>query len=630
MRLKLNKKPKGFLGSPLSRPDGDPPQPSFIAIDTETTGLNVYRGDRPFFISISDGTNNKGWRAGRINGLTREVVWGDLTGIKEILENEKIKKVFHNTSFDFLMLKSIGINVKGKIFDTIIMSHIDDSSRRVALKPLCKSLFNYPIDDEAELQKDTIKARRVAKKEGYFLGEDVKEDYWLADPKLLQRYALSDAERTAKLFEYFYEQYKIDPIYKKLVDMEMEVLFTAMRMQEVGTAIDLDRLEELKKYYKNKIKEGEREKENLGYADLNPRSNKQMKEVFYDKLNAPKVFRRRKKSNGVVEQTLTCDSDTLEKWAKKYPLAKVLVDIKTASHALSNFIEPFDLLNVNGVLHPNYKTVGPITGRLSCTNPNLQNVSNTGTKHGDVELRIRELIIPRPGKVLYFADYSQIEVWLTAFISDDKTMKDALVSGRDIHGEFSDRFFSGKKDYKKNKTKYRKKTKNGTFCVIYGGGASQLQLTLGISYEDAAYFRNEFFEHYRGLSDYYTALIETAEQLGYIMDPFGRTYKTPIGSEYKGVNYIIQGSAAGVMKRALINVDKMLKNWPGCNLLLTIHDELVVEVPEKLSGQLIEQDIIKAMQGDFHTYFKMPKPFSVSLAISSERWSSKNEIEAKA
>ena len=243
-------------------------------------------------------------------------------------------------------------------------------------------------------------------------------------------------------------------------------------------------------------------------------------------------------------------------------------------------------------------------------------------------MRIRELFIPRKGFVLYFPDYSQIEVWLAAYISKDPVMMNALANGLDMHDKFARRFFGGAEDYAEKREKYRKITKMGTFCTIYGGGVSALQGTLGCTREDAEQFRSAFFQTYEGLAMYAKDLATVAEQHGFVVNPFGRRFVVGKDIAYKSLNYMIQGSAADVMKRAMINVDNLLKaRWPHTRILMTIHDELCIEVPKKFHSKMIMREIVQAMRGDFHKKFGMPEPFNVSMAWTDTRWSEKKEIE---
>jgi DNA polymerase-1 len=240
----------------------------------------------------------------------------------------------------------------------------------------------------------------------------------------------------------------------------------------------------------------------------------------------------------------------------------------------------------------------------------------------------RALFIPRKDCVLYFPDYSQIEVWISAYCSSDKIMKEYLVSGGDMHGALNEQFFGTRPDFEEKKGTYRKKIKGLTFATIYGAGAGQLsEMGLGLSLHEAQDFISLFFTKYYGLYRYKNSLMQVASELGYIEDPFGKRCYIPSELSFKSLNYMIQGSASGVMKRAIINVSNLCKARVGMKLLLTIHDELCIEVPLKLHSKKIMREIISAMQGDFHQYFGMESPFAVSMAMTYTNWAEKFEVE---
>ena len=606
----------------------------YIAADTETTGLDVFNGCRPFAFSFTRKSGDDEYYRFNVDPMNREVLYGDspprLQVVRNIYENPKVSKVFHNASFDIKMLNAIGIHPKGDIHDTLILCQLyDNSYPTYALKPLCARLFDFTEEDEKELKQSVIRERRKAKKEGWEIGDHVEEDYWLGDPELCKKYAIQDTQRTMKLWEWL--NYQMSKLKKEEYDklwniyvMEMKLLKAVMAMETRGIRVDLNRAFDLTEYYDKIVDDGKKIKEDLGYGDLNTRSFKQMKEVFYDELKMPAIYTKGK---------LTCGEKALKKWAKFNKLAESIINMNTANHELTSFVEPIVKLasadkKGQHIIHPLYRTVGTKTGRLSCGKPNLQNIPNTQTKHGDVENRPRELFIPREGHVLYFPDYSQIEVWLAAFCSKDPTMMDSLIKGLDMHDKFAKKFFGMRSDYEKNKEMYRKKTKNGTFATIYGAGVTALSETLDCSRDEAREFLMVFHTTYDTLTRYGKELEWVAKELGYIEDNFGRKYHIPNPEiAYKSLNYMIQGSAAGVMKRAITNVDRLLKNWPGSYLLLTIHDELCIEIPLKYHSKQVMVQIVEAMQGNFHTYFDMPNPFKVSMAWTDTRWSEKKEVE---
>lgn len=608
-----------------------------IAFDTETTGLNVYKGDRPFCISFTDQDMNDMYYRWNYNTLTREVSLPDHVriDIQNILNDEDILYIAHNAKFDVAMLESVGIYFSKNItvWDTVVLAHIENNARHTyKLKPLCKKLFDFSDEDEKDLKSSVIHQRKIGKKMGWMLSEDVEGDYALADKSLCEKYAVGDTQRCMLLFKYLMKSINLQNDSEnsiKMYKMEMELMKVLMSMEKKGICIDKERAKEIECYYDNIIEKGKQTKIDLGFDKLNTRSPKQMAEVFYNVMDAKPIYKMSKNSNGVKQKKLTTDKNALNKWAETNDLAKAIVDINIAEHELGSFIKPLQFLcDVNGRVHPNYKQTGAVTGRLSCTNPNLQNISNVkeGVK-GRVNLRARELFVPAQGYVLYFPDYSQVEVWVSAFTSKDPLLCEGLTKGLDIHRMLAEKTYGHKEDYIQKKDIYRKRAKMGIFCVIYGGGVDALCNALGCTKLEANEFLDTFRATYKGLNQYGKDLMYVAKEFGYIENPFGRKYYINEDTAYKALNYMIQGSASDIMKMALINVHKLLRFKLGCNLLLTIHDELCIEVPKRLHSEKLMKEIITAMQGDFHTYFGMPKPFEVSMAWTDTRWSEKKEIK---
>jgi len=602
-----------------------------ISFDTETTGLNVYEGARPFCLSLTDCKGKDSYFRWDYDPFTREVTIDPLTlsELRIIFGHRDWLYIAHNAKFDMAMLRSIGVEVKGKVLDTVVMARVQNNARNnYKLKPLCKKLFDFPDEDEKDLKNSVMKSRAYGKKVGWMLAEKLEGDYALADHQLCEKYAVGDTQRCMKLYQFCLLKMSREQL--RTFDMEMDLMMVLFKMETKGITIDQKRAAELKIYYKEKIETAQKLKAEMGYGDLNTRSPKQMKATFYDKLKAPHVYKSSKNKAGVRTKKLTCDKGALERWSKDYPLAKALIDINMGQHELGSFIEPLSRYATrDGRVHPNFNQAGAITGRLSCSNPNLQNISNSTTGIDErVSLRARELFVPKEGHVLYFPDYSQMEVWIAAFLSGDKVMIKALLAGLDMHMSFAIRFYGHLKDFEINKAKYRKHVKAGTFAVIYGAGVAGIVKSIGCTNNEAASFIKMFRETYPDLYAYGQDLTSVGYEHGFVENPFGRIYIMNEDTAYKGLNTLVQGSGADIMKRALINIDTLLVNdYKGCDLLLTVHDEACIEVPLKMHSKKLMRDILKAMQYNFHTYFDMPVPFPVDMAWTDTRWSNKKEIE---
>ncbi len=600
---------------------------SLIAFDTETTGLYHQKGDRPFCISFTD-ENMESWfiRWG-YNHLTREVGIDkrDKLWVQGLFNKKDTLFIAHNAKFDIHMLNSIGIDVPGPVIDTVVLARIENNMRNTyKLKPLCWELFGYSMGDERDLKDSVIKARRKGKKLGWKLSEDVEGDYALGDEELCKKYCIGDTERCIKLWKYCIE--RLDESQEEALLMENQLFKVVLDMERKGIKIDLKRLEELKEYYSSEIVGGNAFKKILGYEDLNTKSWKQMQEVFYGKLECEAVYKFVKENNRKVKK-LTTDKTALKKWAKTVPLAECIQSINTSLTQLNTFVLPIrNLIASDGRLHTNYGQNVAVTSRMSSSGPNLQNIPNLKDE-GKIKLRIRELFIPENGKVLYFPDYSQIELFIAAFLSNDKVMCEALTNGFDLHGMFNEKFYGKEKDFKNNKEIYRKKVKTGVFCILYGGTSNAIMLALDCSRSEAQSFLETFWGTYTGLYEYNEILKDVAYEIGYIKNPFGRKFIMNDSNAWKALNTTVQSTAGEVLKRGMINVYNYLKNLDGCNLILTLHDELCIEVPLKYHSKRLMRKIIELMQGDFHTYIGMPFKFPVTMSWTPERWSETKEVE---
>ena len=619
-----------------------------IAVDTETTGLDPWgtaderiklHPHRPFAISYTDYDFKCDYSRFDVNPLNRRVMQEKkpelLAKARAVLSDPSITKIFHNALFDITMLELSGVEVKGKIYDTKVLAHVADSSRfSYALKPLAKSLCGISDDDLTELKKSVMIGRREAKSLGWPVSEELEMDYYLGDPETCKLYATTDTIRTMALYVVYEDMLNNDAEYRATVDMEMELMLGAIySMQKTGIAVDLTTAVEVKKYYDDLTEKFSTKKADLGYAELNPKSPKQMCKVFYDEKGLEKRYSKK------PPHSLTVDAKALQAFeVKGDELAGTILRINAAGHALSSFINPIIDLAVKDqfggsssqIIHPNYNTTGPITGRLSCSKPNLMNIpsNDSAGRKTEVEYREREVFIPRPGHVLYFPDYSQVEVWVTMFLSRDRTGMDLLLSGADLHGALAKRIWGTKVDFEEFKKQYRKKAKSVEFGIIYGAGVKAIMDTIGCTVEEAMAIRTMFFEQHPGVKEYMDFLGAELRRNGFIKNPFGRKYYGDVEATYKMLNYMVQGSSADIMKRAIINVHNKLKtSWPKARILLNIHDELGIEVPLAYHSKKIMRDIICGMQGDFHSYIGIPTPLGVGMKYTKASWRDVIELD---
>lgn len=610
-----------------------------IVFDTESTGLNPW-GDkkrwgfypaRPFAYSFSDLEGNTHFIRWQVDPLTREVLVNkkDLPFLQDILEDERIEKIGHNIGFDIRMSEMTGFKVRGKLHDTLIMMHIvtGGSEMQYGLKYLGKKYLEIEDDDELNLQESVNQNRRKARKLKYRLatkethGNDfLKADYWLADPKKLERYAVQDAVRTAMLFLLAKEDIETDEGLYETYQMEMELFWCIKSMEEIGTQVYPEKINELEKFYTEYMQKQTKIAESNGGKGLNFKSPKQMVQKFiHERKHQP------------IKLTATgqpsIDGDFLVSISKKDPLAKAIIEYKTANHAISSFLKPYKnfMVKENGVwvLHPNYKQCGPITGRLSCSDPNLMQVGSESSakRKSDITLMPRKCFGPRPGCIWYAPDYSQEEVWLAMFHAEEENGIKFLLSGKSFHDQLCKESWSDEEDYKENHQAYRKKTKIIVFTKFYGGGKNKVSQELECSPEEAWEFMQRLSRQIPGVDRFMELKTREARNNGFIRTSFGRKCIVDPELCYKGMNYDIQGTAADIMKRAMIRLAKKFTGrWSGVRILLTLHDELIIEVPLKLHSKALMRDIIEAMQADSKKA-GIPVPLPVSMKLIKSNWS---------
>jgi DNA polymerase-1 len=631
---------------------------------------------RPFAFSFADMDANTWYAQYEVDPMTREVIydpkWDSYKRMQDVLEDDRITKWLHNPRYDLLQYQFIGIHVKGPVFDTQILSHIATCGQEFSymLKPLCKKWLEFDDGDEKDLRKIVHRYRHEAKIHRHAFGtEDTagkdpwKADMWMlrgTDRNLVKTYAVNDVIRVILLVHLWHDEVQADPDMKGLFDREHELMWALKDMEDVGTRVFPKDLTRLKKFYLGYQAKQKKIIDANGGAGLNYASTKQMAEVFYEQRGHPPVHTQTwnpklnrcnyslngeqlvKMANGYTyeertlksvwypaKQRFLLKSFHVAKVVPPDPLAKAILEWKAAGQTIGTFLEVYERYMVEDepgvwVLHPGYKQTGTITGRLSCSDPNLMQVASetTGRRKADIQSRPREAFGPRPGCYWYLPDYSQIEVWLFAFLSGEEAMQEVLLAGEHFHTQIAIKVFGKKADFKQHKDYYVKCAKLIMFAKLYGGGLAKLASLLKMATADAKLFIEEYEAELPGVGRFMKSMINRALRDGEIRNPFGRRYTFESDFAYRAVNYMIQGSAADVMKNAVTRVHRILKNkWPGVHLLLTIHDELIIEVPAEYHSQELMRDIVKAMQGDTKVLnLPVPLPVEMKVVKPDGRW----------
>lgn len=534
-----------------------------MAVDTETTSTNPWQSELVgLSLSVKGG---EGWFVAA--GLLKK----KFSAVKElikILADTEVKKIGHNIKYDWEALNHFGITLSGVNFDTMVAAYLLNagSERNLDLNSLAFKEFSYqmqPIED--------------------LIGPKGKKQITLAEVPLdkVAWYSAEDADFTLRLKDKLEPQLKKEKLLELFNDIEIPLISVLAQMEHWGVKIDDKFLGQMGKRLNKELKEISAKIINLAGQDFNIASPKQLKEILFDKL---KISPHGIKKNKTGFSTAAAE---LEKMKGEHPIIDLIVDHRELSKLLSTYIESLpELINKQtGRVHTSFNQTVTATGRLSSSDPNLQNIPIKG----DLGKELRQAFIAETGNVLISADYSQIELRIAAHIAEDDKMKGVFARGEDFHRATAAFVFGVKpKDVTPDQ---RRQAKEVNFGILYGMGVWGLSERTGIPREEAKFFIDKYFSEFSALANWIENIKEQVKKNGEVFTLLGRRRKIPeINSgvaqiraqgERMAVNLPIQGTAADLMKLAMIKVAAQL---PGVSskssMILQVHDELVFEVPE--------------------------------------------------
>lgn len=519
----------------------------YCAIDLETTGLS-WLTDDVIGISLAWGESSIYIdRAYFTDGFKRFIV--------DVMLSNDIKKIFHNAKFDLHFIKSVfDVYPSSLVHDTMIMSQLINERTSHELKKLIKYYCGIQPDESIAL-KDYMKSHKLKSFENI-------------PYEILEPYAKKDAEYTLKLFNHFKEE--ISSELYDLYALELRTLIVLLHMERRGVKIDrqfllteLDRHNELLVDTLSKIH---------SIKVVNPLSSKQLSNYLFDELKLTPLKYSEKTNKP------SCDDEVLESFDLE--ITNLLLDYRKLSKITSTYISPY-LKNAdsNDRLHCSFRQIGARTGRLSCTNPNLQNIP----KYGDIRKntnaqRVNFSSIVYKGLTtdssITFIDYSQIEMRLFASLANEPTMINMFNSGIDVYAYTAARMFGvGIDDISKLQRDFGKWVNLGT---IYGLGRKGLSNILSISQDQAGEILSEYYQKFPTVKKYIKQISRDAEQNKCVYTLLGRRCHLFENESYKAVNSVIQGSAADLLKVALVKLDNYLSSI-NAYLINTIHDEIWIE-----------------------------------------------------
>jgi len=485
-----------------------------------------------------------------------------LTLLKPILENPAIQKVGQNFKYDLTIFARNDIDVQGVAFDTMLESYVLNSTGRHNMDDLAKRYLGH----------QTITFEEIAGK-----GKNQLTFNQIPLEKAAE-YAAEDADVTMKLQQVLWEKLSKEPTLEKLFkEMELPLLGVLSRMERRGVLIDSDALFLQSNEIANRLSELEEQAYVLAGQPFNLASTKQLQEILFDKLGLPVIQKTPKGAPSTNEEVL-------EELAFSHELPKVLVEHRGLSKLKSTYTDKLPQM-VNPQtrrVHTSYHQAVTATGRLSSSDPNLQNIP-IRNEEGH---RIRQAFIAREGFTVVAADYSQIELRIMAHLSQDQGLINAFTQGKDIHRSTAAEIFGVSLD--EVTSEQRRNAKAINFGLIYGMSAFGLSRQLGIGRADAQSYMDLYFKRYPGVQTFMHDIREKAKTQGYVETLFGRRLYLPDinssngmrrkAAERVAINAPMQGTAADIIKRAMIQLDQKLQNDPDIAMIMQVHDELVFEV----------------------------------------------------
>ena len=500
---------------------------------------------------------------------------------KEIFENEKSLKVGQNIKYDMIVLQNYGVEVKGPLFDTMVAHYVLQPELRHGMDYLAEIYLHYQTIHIEEL---------IGPK-----GKNQKNMRDL-DPKDVYLYACEDADVTLKLKNVLEKELKENDAERLFYDIEMPLVPVLVNIERNGVLLDTEALKQSSAHFTAQMEQIEKEIYELAGETFNIASPKQVGEVLFDKL---KIVEKAKKTK--TGQYVTSE-EVLESLRHKHPVVEKILEHRGLKKLLGTYIDALpQLINPRtGRVHTSFNQTVTATGRLSSSNPNLQNIPIRDENGKE----IRKAFIPDEGCLFFSADYSQIELRIMAHLSEDKNMIDAFLSNHDIHAATAAKIY--KTDLKDVGSDMRRKAKTANFGIIYGISVFGLAERMNVDRKEAKELIDGYFETYPGVKAYMDKSIQVAQEKGYVETIFHRKRFLPdINSrnavvrgyaERNAINAPIQGSAADIIKVAMARIyQRFQAEGIQAKMILQVHDELNFSVPVN-EKERVEEIVIEEME----------------------------------
>ena len=488
--------------------------------------------------------------------------------LRPVLENPKIPKAAHNGKYDLTVLARHGVRVEGLDFDTMIAAWlVDPSGRRYGLKGLAWSRLGLemrPITDLIGKGRDQITMAQVS----------------IADATA---YAGADADATYRLVELLGDELRQREQWNLFREVEMPLVELLMEMEMIGVALDTDELMQISRTMYQRIVALEKEIHDLAGRPFNVNSTQQLGVLLFEELGLP--------VKGKTKTGYSTRASVLEELRELHPIIDLVLEHRQLAKLKSTYVDALPLLlnTETGRVHTSYNQTGTVTGRISSSDPNLQNIPI----RTELGRHVRCAFVAQGGWALLGADYSQVELRILAHISQDPNLLAAFARGEDIHASTASTVFEVPLDAVTPQMRRIAKTIN--FGIIYGMGEYGLAQRTELSLEKARQFIANYFARYEKVKEYVERTKEEAQQKGYVSTLLGRRRYFPElqatsrahggmrrAAEREAINMPIQGSAADILKIAMVRLQRALKEGNlAARMILQVHDELVLEVPQE-------------------------------------------------
>jgi len=545
-----------------------------VSVDTETTSVEPMEAE---LVGISLCCDEHQAYYVPIRTPDRQHLEGKktLTAVKKLLEDPNIQKIGQNLKYDLIVLRNSGIELAGIAFDAMIASYVLDPSRSShSLDALAREHLGYSTTKIEEL---------IGRGKGQLTLDQV------ATAKVTD-YAAEDALIAFRLFRKLDGELRREGLYELFSTVEMPLLRVLAEMEYNGVTIDTDKLAALSNDLADQLQQLTRDIYGLVGHPFNIDSPKQLAEVLFDELGLP-----------VLKQTKTgrsTDVSVLEALAWKHRVPKLVLEYRQFAKLKNTYVDKLpEMINPRtGKIHASFNQTVTATGRLSSSNPNLQNIPI----RSDLGKQIRSAFVPsdRQNNVLLTCDYSQVELRLLAHFSGDDRLRKAFQEDRDIHAFVASQVFDV--DINLVNDDQRRVAKTVNFGIIYGQTAHGLARTLGITRAEAQRFIDGYFRQYSGVKQFIGQCIDQAREKGYATTILGRRRAIPelqsrsaaqqAFGQRMAVNTVVQGSAADLIKVAMINIQRKIASGElPAVMLIQVHDELVFEIPRETTESIAEQ-----------------------------------------